>query len=477
MTPEQEQMFNIRSSPQPMNMPTHSVQAGGEMDDVEGMEIINHGLALGMQYMAGNGPTQARHSIQDRARGLDQNKITKQQLEEQRMNEAKGLPSNLEEAGRVVDLEQKVSQINDNINKLTGVMTQLIQSQQTQSAPQIKGQPGEEFYMGGDGTLRPTPKLGFKPTPTDLSQPPRTKAPGSVGQPPTPQVKPVAGPPLLGRNLTSVEKNIQQLKALDLPTDGPTTQDGTQESVPDSSQPVTPPPVSQETPTQPTDEERTVPDPNEIPEKYYDAVEIGGKVIHTERTETPIKEEVQRRVEGLQEEVDTIILQEADMISPTPNMALGPVGTPGPQFENRYTQFLLDNDIQLADESSPGSDVSVLVEEEAPQVDPVEQKRLERQQILTDQVTDWLKSKDGHKFWRQFIAGACNKNLSYNTWPKEFQNSFNERFSTMIADPIFVSSLCGKVIKFQNGHLVAAHVMGAFIVATAGFLAFALIEV
>ncbi len=129
------------------------------------------------------------------------------------------------------------------------------------------------------------------------------------------------------------------------------------------------------------------------------------------------------------------------------------------------------------EEDSPGLDTSVLVEDGEPSVDPVEQKRLERQQILTDQVTNWLKSKDPHKFWRQFIAGSCNKNLSYNTWPKEFQDPFNERFQAMITDPIFIASLCGKVVKFQNGHLVAAHVMGAFIVATAGFLSLALIEV
>ena len=391
MTPEQEQMFKIQNSPEPMNIPTHMVQMGEEMVGVEGVEEVNHGLALGMEYMRQNGPTQAIHRGKAKM-------MTKQQLEEQRMNEAKGLPSNLEEAGRVVGLEQKVSEIGETVNKLATVLGGFIQSQQ----------PPNPYPLPTDAPITHPRNLvlEIKPTPTDLSQPPRTAPVGDVGQPHTPQEKPVAEP------LDSSAPNGTLAAVLNpptpllpvLPTVKLTGVVETPESVPDSSRPVTPPQASQE--TQP----------------------------------------------------------------PTPSMALGPVGTPGPVVEH-------SDQFQLTEESSPGSDVSVLVEEEAPQVDPVEQKRLERQQILTDQVTDWLKSKDPHKFWRQFIAGSCNKNLSYNTWPKEFQDPFNERFQAMITDPIFIASLCGKVVKFQNGHLVAAHVMGAFIVATAGFLSFALIEV
>jgi hypothetical protein len=114
--------------------------------------------------------------------------------------------------------------------------------------------------------------------------------------------------------------------------------------------------------------------------------------------------------------------------------------------------------------------------EEVPQVDAAEVKRVERHQILTDQTMTWIKTRDSHKFWRRFLSGTCNKNLSYNTWPPEFQAAFDERFNAMVSDPCFVSTLCGRVIRFQNGHLVAPHVMGAFIVATAGFLSFSLLE-
>jgi len=402
VTPEQEQMFRIQNAPTAGDISSHRMGHVDSMVEEQGVEEVNHGLALGMQYMAQNGPTQSIHRGKAKM-------MTKQQLEEQRMNEAKGLPSNLEEAGRVVGLEQKVSQISDNVSQLALVMSQFIQSQQ-------------------------------KPTMEPFAR-------GNVGQLLTPPVKPVAEPLLLGQNPISAERNVQQLALLDPPTGPPTQGLPTQESVPDSSPPVTPPPVSQETkPLIPTsmeqlERDRTVPDLNEIPEKYYDAIEVKGKIVYTERKTCP-----------------------------TPNMSYGPVGTPGPVVEN-FDRF------RLTEESSPGLDVSVLVEEEEPQEDAADQKRLGRQQILTDQVTDWLKSKDPHKFWRQFIAGSCNKNLSYNTWPKEFQDPFNERFQAMITDPIFIASLCGKVVKFQNGHLVAAHVMGAFIVATAGFLSLALIEV
>jgi hypothetical protein len=131
-------------------------------------------------------------------------------------------------------------------------------------------------------------------------------------------------------------------------------------------------------------------------------------------------------------------------------------------------------------ESSPGEnlpDIDVMIEEDnIPEVESAEQKQLERQQILTDQVSTWLTTKDPHKFWRKFLSGACNKNLSYNAWPVEFQGPFNERFKQMIEDPAFVSTLCGRILKFQNGPLVAPHVAGAFIVVIAGMLSFALLE-
>jgi len=145
--------------------------------------------------------------------------------------------------------------------------------------------------------------------------------------------------------------------------------------------------------------------------------------------------------------------------------AIAPLGSPAQYLESPL------------EEAEPGEVVTAVLTEEDSPSDPVADKLLERHQILTDQVSDWLKSKDPHKFWRQFVAGACNKNLSYNTWPQEYQTAFNERFGAMLTDSNFLSTLCGRIVKMQNGHLVAPHVAGAFVTVMAGFLSFALIEV
>jgi hypothetical protein len=342
MTPEQMAMFQTRSMPDPAAAAAGSVEMAHSVES-EGVDVVNEGLSRTMQYMAQNGPVRP---IQRRRANV----MTKQQLEEQKMNEAAGLPSNLEEAGRVVALESQVSQINDNINKLTGVMTQLIQSQRY--APPL------------------TPPVKPVAEPLDSSAPNGTLA--AVLNPPTPQ------PPVP-------------------PTVQTTLDPQTHVYVPDSSPKETLPPVSQET------------------------------------------------------------------APPTPSMSMGPIGTAAPLIEEP--------------DSSPGLEQFELVEEETSPVDPIETKRLERQQILTDQVTNWLSQKDPHKFWRQFVAGACNKNLSYNTWPEEMKSSFDERFLATIKDPQILATICGRITKMQNGHLVAPHVAGAFVTVMVGFLSFALMEV
>ena len=106
-----------------------------------------------------------------------------------------------------------------------------------------------------------------------------------------------------------------------------------------------------------------------------------------------------------------------------------------------------------------------------------EQKKLERIEQLSRQTHVWLGSQKVHKFWRTFLSGTCNKNLSYNTWPPEMQKQFDDRFDQMVKDPVFINTLCKRILNMSMGHLVSPHVAGAFIVASAGFLSFALIDV
>lgn len=346
MTPKQEQMFQLQDTAGPtVNIPGQVVQAG-----VESVEIdeVSHGLAQTVQYMARNGPT--RPTQRARAKVM-----TRQQLEEQKMNESAGLPSNLDEATRVLNLESQVSQINENLGKLASVMTQLVQGQPAAPPPTPQARPVVE--------QRPL-LINRAPNPLPTCPPP---APVTAQTTPVPEVP--------------------------------------------ESPPATSPPASQ-----PQVSPGTVPDP------------------HLDRFE---------------------VIQEEES---------------GESEPSSFRTMLESGDTNASDFTTN------LIKEE-PAIDPAEEKFLERQQILADQVTGWLKSKDSNKFWRQFIAGACNKNLSYNTWPVKMQVQFDQRFNQMIADGSFIATLCGRVLKFQNGHLVAPHVMGAFVVATAGFLSFALLEV
>lgn len=155
---------------------------------------------------------------------------------------------------------------------------------------------------------------------------------------------------------------------------------------------------------------------------------------------------------------------------PKPPMSLGPVGSNvgqglPPDLEN----FVEDEAEDVIPLLAPAEVVPEPQDQEAV-------GKLDRHQNLVGQVTEWLQTKDVDKFWRRFVAGSCNKNLSYNTWPLEIQRYFNKRFHQLLQDPAFVSRICKQILTFSNGHLVSPHVAAGFIVTTAGFLSFALLE-
>ena len=324
------------------------------------------------------------------------------------MNEAQGLPSNLDEASRVVALEKTVSNLNSNMDKIASLLTQVVKGQPSNdpaTQPPIGINPVSASRNLQQSVFAPPPIPQVNPA-AQLSEPVFLNPPGGKTPMPLPSPPPVQ----------EMETRTSRLELLG--------------SQPDSSPQASPPSVSPE----------TVPNPDDVPEKYF------------RQFKTP----------------DEVITEELDKYKQPVAVTLGPAGSTGPDsHENRY---------ELTEMVSPGEIVAVAEEPTPTPEDVVETKRLSRQQMLTEQVTNWLKSKDLHKFWRQFLAGACNKNLSYNTWPPEFQGPFNEKFKAMVADPSFVAALCGRITKMQMGHLVAPHVAGAFVVVTAGFLSFALLE-
>ena len=98
----------------PIQVPDRS----GQMVEMDPTALAAEGMAYSAQHMAPNGPLRPMHSLEDQERGLDENKMTKSQLEEQVKNEKEGYPSNLDEAAKVKELEGKVANIEGGINQI-----------------------------------------------------------------------------------------------------------------------------------------------------------------------------------------------------------------------------------------------------------------------------------------------------------------------------------------------------------------------
>lgn len=83
----------------------------GQMQQVNPEALVAEGMMFAGNYMASNGPTQANHIGKART-------MTKGQLEEQKMNEATGYPSNIDDAEKVKELEGKVTNIEVGISQI-----------------------------------------------------------------------------------------------------------------------------------------------------------------------------------------------------------------------------------------------------------------------------------------------------------------------------------------------------------------------
>jgi hypothetical protein len=410
MTPEQEVMFKLQNTFTPGQSMSQTTMAQPEPE----MDEVNQGLALTMVHMAQNGPV--RPIQRGRAKTM-----TKDQYKEQMMNEERGLPSNLNEASRVVALEQKIKNVDSKLDQILGALT---------------GQP--------------------------------------VAPPPTPQERPVVEQPESVDCKARTVPPGQLRYHPPLPTDDPPTE------TPIPEVPVSLPATSQQ-PSLPLASPETVLLPSMVslgpvgsqgPDPTSDTVSLGEDIGHHIFKVDPPREgedEMGPFFRSVCQGSNQVECVKCGSCFPMKALSDGTLDVDDPKCPNCPIE-----DAQ----SSPSENIGIdaLIEEDGtPAVDPVEEKRLERQQILTDQVATWLKAKNPHGFWKRFLASACNKNLSYNTWPPEFQASFDERFKQMIQDTQFISTLCGRILRMQNGHMVSPNVAGAFVVVVAGMLSFALL--
>jgi hypothetical protein len=111
--------------------------------------------------------------------------------------------------------------------------------------------------------------------------------------------------------------------------------------------------------------------------------------------------------------------------------------------------------------------------EPEPEVAPPDPKLAQTQQLVQD-VNDFMRANDVHRFWRRHLGQKVHRHVGYNGWPKKLQAEFDTRFKSFLSDPQFVTSVCRKVIDMEMGHVLGAKWVTSFLVSTAGFTAFAL---
>lgn len=352
--------------------PIPIVDNRGQEQQMDPAALAAEGMAFAGQYMASNGPTLAMHSLEDRERGLDCNKMTKAQLREQRMNEDQGYPSNLGEAEKIKALESK-------LERLTALMSEKL------------GHPGA-------GVPALDHSWGRRPL-VDQSSPasPASNAP-TGGNPEFPDEQKIAtavlgtalpqSPHLTGLSeLSEPESRQPRLRQV-------TLKDGRKINVPAASSPATP-------------------------------MSLGPA---TDQTQPPTQ------------------LEEPDLSDP--------------KWNDNPDDW--DDPVAVVPEPQP--------EALTPPLDP----KLVQTQHLVQDVNDFMQGNDVHRFWRRHISGSLHRHVGYNGWPKELQNEFNNRFKGFLQDPQFVTSVCRKIISMELGHALGVKWVVSFLVATAGFTAFAL---
>jgi len=119
--------------------------------DVNSEAIASMGVGMSQAYMARNGPTLPHHR-----RPLVQ--MTKQQLEEQKMNEASGYPSNLDEASRVKSLEEKLARMEALLSGGTKPAPQPVFVEPCQQANPTPSFPTQELERYTDVPGTPVPR-------------------------------------------------------------------------------------------------------------------------------------------------------------------------------------------------------------------------------------------------------------------------------------------------------------------------------
>lgn len=330
----------------------------GEAVEMDPEAIAAEGLGYAYRDMAKNGPIRPTHI--GRARTM-----TKAQLATQKANEAEGLPSNLDEAQRVKDLEGKVASIE------TGVCNIL------------------ELLNGQSSPASTPPSVPTGGTPVRQDGSPILINPSVTVPPPNPTST---------VSSESTEPVNKQPKLRQV-----TLKDGRKISVPQHSPPaMNLGPVAEA--------------PDALPPEQY---EFSNHAV-------PVQE------------------------PPNPALWQEP-GVPPDDWDD-----------------------PVVAVAKTDVVDAVPDPKLVRIQQLVQDVNDFMRANDVHRFWRRHLSQKVHRHIGYNGWPKVMQMEFDKRFKGFLSDPQFVTSVCRKVMDMEMGHALGAKWVAGFLVVTAGFTAWAL---
>ncbi len=354
---------NQAYSPDDPETPIPIVDQTGQEQQMDPAALVAEGMAFAGHYMAKNGPTQARHVGKAR-------QMTKGQLEEQKMNEKQGYPSNLDEAAKVKELENKVVNIEAGIGQILDRLGKVYIEEDMEFVPPGQSSPvspASNVSTGG------SPEFPAAP-PTQIQAPLAT----------VPQPSPVSTDSSESNEPENKPPKLRQV----------TLRDGRRISVPATTPPATP-------------------------------MSLGPA---TDQAQPPQQMEVEDFTNNSDDWDDPIA------VVPEPE-----------QDESRDDPKKVEADRTLA-----------------------------RTQQLVQDVNAFMQANDVHRFWRRHVSRSLHRHVGYNGWPKELQDEFNNRFHGFLQDPQFVTSVCRKIISMELGHALGVKWVVSFLVATAGFTAFAL---
>lgn len=149
-----------------------------------------------------------------------------------------------------------------------------------------------------------------------------------------------------------------------------------------------------------------------------------------------------------------------------PAMSLGPIAEAVPPEKH---EMVGADGVDDWDDESP-----VVAVAESDLKEAVPDPKLARTQQLVQDVNDFMRANDVHRFWRRHLGQKVHRHVGYAGWPKAIQMEFDTRFKGFLSDPQFVTSVCRKVMDMEMGHALGAKWVAGLLVVTAGFTAWAL---